>query len=299
MREQSLYISTYFMEKVWNKFSYSLKRERTRNDYFSTICDICDYLSCDFINITPNGAQSFFDKLSGEHKLTIKTINTKLSYLRSLSSYMYDIRQELDKDDYLTPFISVNITGYSTYLDPGQVPSKASIDTLLHTCKDDSTMFLIISLVVRCSLTATQICSILTNKITIDGNNTCSILFPGNSSLKDKRICVPADVATILYEYMNEHGQTEWLFNNKSGKRLRLRTLQSMMAKVAEDAGLSGITLQDLRNSSIALMLHGGAPAAKVSAYSNIAPRWIYRFDRVIEEIKDEPCDYMHLTIHK
>lgn len=244
-------------------------------------------------------AQSYFDNMVSKDTHTIKTINTKLGYLKSVSSYICDNRTILNLPDYVSPFFRVNIASFSTYLEPEKVPSLSVIDKLLTTCRQqrDEQLYLIISLVVRCSLTASQVCSLKTSMIRVDNEDNCCICYPGKTTDTLQR--VPPDVAKLLFSYMNSRGNTEFLFYS-NGTAFYSKLLQRKMKSLSDAAGLENtVTLQDLRNSSIALMLNAGAPAEEVSEYSSIAPRWLYRFNTVVESMQTAACDYVNFSINE
>lgn len=297
MPDYCSYLSDTFIHDIWLKFSSPLKRQKTLLNYLAEINSICSYLKCDFLDITTSSAQTYYDYLFAKGTLTIKSIHTKLGYCRSIGSYIADNRDILNLSDYMNPFFRVNIASYNTFLEPDKVPTLDMIDKLLSYCKKngDEQLYLIISLVVRCSLTTSQICSLKTKMIFIDKAGTCCIVFPGKPNLK--RLRVPSDVASLLFDHMNRCGETEDVFFNAKGGPLKEVPLQRKMASLSEQALGRSVTLQDLRNSSIALMLAGGAPSAEVSTYCDIAPRWLYRFNTVVDDIQSDSCDYANFTI--
>lgn len=292
------FLSDTFIHDVWIPFSASLKHFKTMRNYLTEINRIATFLKCDFLDISPVMAQSYYDHMLTHDSLTIKSVHTKLGYCRSVASYIADNRDMLHMPDYMNPFSRVDITAFNTYLEPDKVPSLEVIDKLLSVCKqnNDEQLYLILTLVVRCSLTTSQICALKTSMVRLDDSDACFLVLPNGTC--DKVLPVPSDVASLLFHHINNIGKTEYLFFNAKGGVLLQVPLQRKVAALSKAAGLDHIvTLQDLRNSSIALMLAGGAPSLEVSTYCDIAPRWLFRFNTVIDSVQGAPCNYANFTV--
>lgn len=296
IRESSSYLSEFFLSVIWPQYASTLKKPRTRSDYFSYACNICDYLECDFLSITLEGAKGYFNKLCRDKKLSVKSMNTRLYSLHSISSFIYKNKDFFDTPNYIDVFQFVSVSSYDTHLRAEDVPDKKTIDRLLTACEKDDTMFLILSLVIRCSLTASQICHLTPSMIATDASGRCFITF--RSYNRERHVRVPNDVMKLVCDYIEINGIKDHLFYNQKGRPLQIRTLQDMMSNLSVAAGLKKpVTLQDLRNASITLMLHGGATPSSVAYHAGVSERWMYRYDSVLEDIDDSPCEYMHLEI--
>ena len=90
MREPSIYFSPTFYPQIWQDFSRSFKSKGAKSDYFMLCCDICDFAGKDFLALTDDDAQAYFDLLLSRQmngKLSLDTINVKFYRLHSLSKY--------------------------------------------------------------------------------------------------------------------------------------------------------------------------------------------------------------------
>ena len=103
---------------------------------------------------------------------------------------------------------------------------------------------------------------------------------------------VPDDVKILVLSYCENHGYHSGpVFFNKRGKPMQYHALYDMIRDAMQNAGLS-YTMQDIRNASIAHMLHGMADPNDVAAYVGISERWLFRYRDVLNTLDKAPCDY-------
>ena len=82
MREPSIYFSPTFYPQIWQDFSRSFKSKGAKSDYFMLCCDICDFAGKDFLALTDDDTQAYFDLLLSRQmngKLSLDTINVKFT----------------------------------------------------------------------------------------------------------------------------------------------------------------------------------------------------------------------------
>lgn len=296
MRLASVFLSDRFITEIWPVYSMTLKRKKTRSDYFSYVCSICDHCRCDFKDVNAVMAQQYFDNLGkGEDALHIKSLHARLSALRSISRFI--VTNGL-YEDYSNPFFTVDLNPYSNNIHISDIPSAYEISELLQACSEDSQMTLIICFALRCGLSASELCNIRVSDIEEDNNGIYAVTIHSPGKKQSRIVKIPSDVVAKLLDHFSKSVMNEFLFTNSRGDQLKVRTLQNMMKNTVTAAGLSrNITLQELRNSSISYMLAGGAAPEDVSSYVGISNRWMYRFNGVRDEIQSAPCDYNRLTI--
>lgn len=292
-------LSEKFLE-LWNRFSSAkLHHPKSRYEYLRQINRICDYLECDFLDISLSGVNSYFKHLAssrtadGSSKYTLKTMNGILSYFKSISSF---IMVQSDMEGYSNVFLSVDIEHYSDFINPASVPSLKELDMLLSSVKDNDMLYLIFSLIIRCSLTTSEICSLKAEMILSDGNNRYFISFrKKNNTIR--RVKIPDDVVRLLLDYTSENNiQSGPLFFNSRGHAITYHNLNRWTKEAMTAAGFN-YTLQDIRNSAIAFMLHGGADANSTAEYAGISERWMYRYGEVLDSLDTAPCDYQNFII--
>lgn len=286
---------------IWDAFTaQKLKNKRTSYEYMLMINSICSYLSCDFLEITIEGAKYFFLNMvnksnQSEKKLSVKTLNGRYSCLRSIGNFIAEHRDIFELPDYINVFLYVDIAHYSEMLNPSSVPSLEELDRLLTSVKGDDMLYLIFCLVIRCGFSAGEICSLAAEHIQIDGADRAFVLITHGKVTRQVKI--PPDVFPVLSSYANERGIVSGpLFHNLKGGPLTYKTLNSYVKSAVKAAGLS-FTLQDMRNASIAHMLVGGASFQDTASYVGISERWMYRYKDVLESLDTAPCDYQNFRI--
>ncbi|SFO68808.1 hypothetical protein SAMN04489757_17110 [Anaerocolumna aminovalerica] len=103
---------------------------------------------------------------------------------------------------------------------------------------------------------------------------------------------------SLLVRYVNHTGEREYLFYNKKNSVLRVRSLETLLKNALLKAEIDKpYTLQDIRNASIAYMIHSCAKSNEIADYAGVSDRWIYRYDKIIDELNYAPCDYVHFRM--
>lgn len=300
MKQPSPYMSELTINHIFKDFAVQLKNERTKVNYFSIICYICDYAKTDLIQLSVNQAQEYFNSLlhgTGK-RLSIKTIHSRLYALRSIYSFLIE-----HKNDYELPysfhniFDKVNIPEMNPSIKSEDIPSMEEMDRLLEVTKNDFMMYLILSLVFRCSLSASEVCNLKMKQLGKDRRERNFIVF--HDKKKERYVKLPEDIMSLLNGYLATlSDQKEYLFYNKRDNVLKVRNLESLMKKYVIAAKLSKeFTIQDIRNASIAYMLASGAETQDVAKYAGVDVQWMYRYNDVITELDLQPVDLVNIQI--
>ena len=299
MREPSIYFSPTFYPQIWQDFSRSFKSKCAKSDYFMLCCDICDFAGKDFLALTDDDTQAYFDLLLSRQmngKLSLDTINVKFYRLHSLSKYI-SLNQEKYKITYLNPFSYVTIPQISEYIDISHVPTIAQMDRILSQAKTDRRLFFIVSLIVRCGFTVGEICSMRSDAFIQDaaGNYAVRITYRN----KSRFVKLPLDMVALLNDYISATAtDSPSLFSNNRGNPMRPRDLERLYAAtIVFDETLPKFTLSDLRNGAAAYMLQSGASGKMVADYIGIHPGWMHRYDKVLKELQVSAVDYTNIKI--
>lgn len=282
-------LSNDFMT-LWELFSRSLKKSKTRYEYMLAINMICEYCNCDFLLITYEMADRFFHFLVKERHLGIKSISSRLSYYRSIGSFITENKTLIDLNNYTNPFDAILADSYSEYLTPESIPTLKELDHLFVCSKNNDMLYLILALILRCGLAASEICPLTAESFQMDSFERMyiSIKKPSQSRI----VKVPDDVKILVLSYCENHGYHSGpVFFNKRGKPMQYHALYDLIRDAMQNAGLS-YTMQDIRNASIAHMLHGMADPNDVAAYVGISERWLFRYRDVLNTLDKAPCDY-------
>lgn len=300
MAKTSIYFSKNFT-LIWQHIveSGTLMLPRTQRDYLTNICLICDFLKKDFLDISYMDAQFYFDHLSQSRRLKVSSLNVKLASLRSISSYILKNIELFNVDvSFTNVFSKVNITPTDNYIKKESIPTQSELKLILDSVSSNDMLFLIVSLIIKSSLTVSQVCNLKPSQIVLDGADRGCIIF--SNGKKTRFVKIPSDVMDLLVSYANTNGVNDYLFYNKHMRPLRPRTLETLFqSHISQSELQKDFTLQDIRNASIAYMLKGGASQSAVADYIGVSGRWMFRFNQVIDELSDAPCDYVNFNIRK
>lgn len=298
----SIYCSDLFKNKIFPSFQCRLKTAATASHYTASVNMLCDYLKKDFLDIDKEEAQLFFNLLcSGEasksgRPLSPKSVNIHYARIRALSVFVQE-NHELYGIDYVSPFLFLTIYEPAPDITQEQILTSEEIDNLLKAAKDLQ-MYLILSLVLTCGLSVKEITGLKPHQLVLDVENRLSISFLQAAGSKYRYIKVPESLKEPLLLHADSvRAYSSTVFSNSRGTPFSERTLELRVKKVMEDAGLSGWTMRDLRNTAAFYMLSGGASLSQTATQLGICERWMYRFNKVVEEMDVQASDYSMIQI--
>lgn len=296
MQERSTYLSEFFMDTVWVGYERTLKRKKTRDNYFTAVCSLCEYAKKEFTDISVAQAVAYFHmRQTAEPEPAKKTMHTWLSAYRGLGRYIEDNCKDIPEyKSYRSPFEKIYLDEYTDNIHAANLPTEKELEQIVQTAKDmddDGQMYLIMLLATKCAMTAGEIRSLTPQRIQQDAAGRGFVVFRENQG--ETRI---VKLPNVIMEYLRENQDTykdrETLFLNKSGTPLSERSLQIYVKKLVERAGIQHpVTLQDIRNLTIAKMLLHGATEEETAAYVGIETRWMYRYSKILPELDFAPCD--------
>lgn len=296
------YLSPLFTGEIWPMFSRSLNTEKSKADYYSVIRDISRYAKKDFLELKEAEAQGYFNHLlilSQNGKQSVKTVKVKLARLKSVSnfilrhSYLFDLQQTYLKN----PFLRITLPQTEDYLLKKNVPNVEELNDILAKAESDRMLYVILCLMVRCGLSAGEICMLKFEDFVSDSTGHVGIEYCYRNVRR--YIKLPDDVLEQIRNYIGdaEVSNSAYLFHNKRQNQLRIRDLERLYLKYLPADEDPHFTLSDIRNGSAAYMLICGASPSEVADYIGIAPEWMRRFDRVIPELHKAAVDYSNIRI--
>lgn len=301
MREPSIYFSKLFYETIWPAFSMTLKNRKTKNDYFTLICNVCDYCKKDFLELSENDGNSFFHYLEEKNKkgeLRKSTISIHLSKFNSLSNFIVGTGANYGISSFTNPFISVRGVEYDALLTKEHVPDMKEMDEILSMCKSDLQLYVAVALIVRCALSSSELCNIRRDKIIQDANGNTGILL--NEHHKDRIIKIPSDIVTLIGQVIETYSSLDGtLFVNTRGKALSVRGLQRLYNKyVSFPDDKYFYTMSDIRNGAIAYYLSfDNINRNSVAEYASLSTGWLIRYNDVIPDLDSAPVDLVNIKI--
>lgn len=300
--ELSTYCSDLFKNKIFPSFQFRLKSADSSNGYVKSINLLCDYCKMDFLAVDETEAQKFFsclytgDAAKSGKPLSVKSVRIHYSRIRSLSAYVQE-KSELFDIEYRSPFLFLDVKEPPQDISQEQILTSGEIDNLLSAAKDIQ-MYLMLSLVLTCGLSVSELITMKPSQLVLDEKNRLSISFLKKDGSVYRHVKVPESIKEPLLLHADSVRMfSNTVFTNRQGKPYTERTLQLHVKKLMDDAGLSGWTLRDLRNTASFYMLSGGASRSQTAAQLGICERWMYRFNKVVEEMDVQASDYSLIQI--
>lgn len=293
----SPYISPKFITILKRYYSEKLKEERTAQQYTYVFNALCDYAQCDFLDITQETIKAYFNRKDG----VIKSTDFNLSVLRAVARYMDENADILQiRPEYLNLFSVIDITFPDMQFRLEDLPELASIDKVLAYFKSmgDLTGFLSCAMVLRSTLTTNELVTLKRDMFLQDANGNFGIRLKLTGHAY-RFVKLPTDIVELIERYSMQRTDSQpYFFLNKKGKAASARALQNRLHEACMACGVKPFTYNDLRILSQALMIKDGVPLDKIAEHINVKTMsWFFRYDRVVENLKDSPTDYMHLKV--
>lgn len=300
-------LSDYFLSELYPFFESRLRNKISQHNYRATLEGITDFIGKDFLCLTEEDVYRYIRALlSGEIKkadgkpFTRRTVMVRLSMLRSVGAFLeenaeyFELTAEKNEDfcpcEYVSPFRHVTVEDTPDFC-PEDIPPIEDIDLILRAAPNLE-FRVIFYLALRCGLTASEIVSLRYKDFITDADGILAIRFnqPGG---EERFVKIPEDIYPEVAQYLSiVSPQASRFFLNANKRPFSVSYLHRLVRNICLSSGASTIwTLKDLRNACVAHMLCSGAEASEVAAFTGTLPKWIKRYDRVIEELKLQPCD--------
>lgn len=288
-----------FLYSIWNFFAANLS-DRARKNYYNIVKAYVKVTGHTPDEMTHSDADKYFNDLVtkiNSGKLSRSTAIMRLSVMKSLCDYIKH-RKNMAGQVYTNFFRDYTIPDSSKMLSEDEIPTEEEINYLFEKGKknNDDTFVCILSLVVKCGLTTSEICRITNDSIMTEKKGIICIKI--RESKKVSRIIkLPSDVSKIMKKYLKKRDNItvcvdstpEYIFFNKRGTNLKPRDAERIL-KSYVDQGIydkvikKEFTLQSLRHAAIKYMLMGKLSEDEVAAYCGITSKWLPRYERVVSE---------------
>lgn len=293
----SPYLSPKFITILKKYYSEKIREERTKQQYTYVFNALCDYAKCDFLNITQEIIKAYFNGKSS----VMKSTDYNLSVLRAVARYMDENADILEiQEGYLNLFSVIDVIFPDMQFRMEDLPELDSIDKVLAYFKSegDMTGFLSCSMVLRSTLTTNELVSLRRDMLLQDADGNFGIRLKMTEHAY-RFVKLPEDIVELIDRYsMQRTDILPYFFLNKKGKAVSARALQNRLHEACTACGVKPFTYNDLRILSQALMIKDGAPLEKIAEHINVKNMsWFFRYDRVVESLKESPVDYTHLKV--
>ena len=303
--DMSPYISELFLTEVYPYIESKFRSETSRYNYRTALNHICDFCEKDFVELTESDVRRYMDAMANgtlcnaNGKPFTKTgASVRLSCLRSIAKSLESSEGLFPIPfDYSSPFRRITISD-TPDIKMERVPTVEDIDKILKTA--DEQMRIITLLAYRCCLTVSELMELDVEQFAEDRKGRLFIHFtPAIAPERDVKI--PGDIRTEVERYLNRIGpNATYVFVNKRGNAYIEKTLSLAYKKVVIQAQTSARwTLQDIRNAGISHILYSGAEPEKVADFLGVLPKWIKRYDKVVEGLDLQPNELSVVKIMK
>ena len=297
--ENNREITDEFLYSIWNFFAANLS-DRARKNYYNIVKAYVKVTGHTPDEMTHSDADKYFNDLvtkMNSGKLSRSTAIMRLSVMKSLCDYIKH-RKNMAGQVYTNFFRDYTIPDSSKILSKDEIPTEEEINYLFEKGKknNDDTFVCILSLVVKCGLTTSEICRITIDSIMTEKKGILCIKI--RESKKVSRIIkLPSDVSKIMKKYLKKHDNItvcvdstpKYIFYNKRGTNLKPRDAERILKNYVDQGIYDNVikkelTLQSLRHAAIKYMLMGKLSEDEVAAYCGITSKWLPRYERVVSE---------------
>lgn len=264
-------------QEMLEQFARTQNSCRTRVEYKNAIKLLCEKLLMkDFFDITDMDAEQLFTKFTEkiyEDKLTYKTVCFRLSVYNSFAKFIMRVYPELE---FHNPFRNIQRPVIVDKVSPARTPSLTELDRIMTIAKETPMYYLILALVTRCGLTATNIVRLTKNNI-FSENNKMGLYIPHpENENKTLSIILPEDVKEIFEEYLSllkYEDKQKHIFYNKHKRALTLKNLSDNVGNIVKTADVEfDYSLKDMRSRAILDLVESGADEETVQQYMCLGP---------------------------
>ncbi len=296
---QSKYLEDTFKNRIWPLFSAQFRTQNARAAYWNIVCQICNFLEKDFLDITAADAQNFFDALSsGDFKMksgkrySVGSIFIFHSQLRAVSNFIVENYNTFRDISYTPPFTFTRVEEPEQTLSYSYILSISDLKRILNSMRG-SYLYLVMSLSFRLGLGTNDLIHLAPSDVQVAKNGRLVLVLDARSrSKKPRYLAVPEDLVPDLTAHLETVPSTaKTLFSNSRRSPLTRKTLDYIIKKATEKIGYKNVTLQRIRSSAGHHMSAAGATSSSVAIQLGINERWIYRFTGPLDELTGQASE--------
>lgn len=298
------YVSRFFLEEIYcSPFGFerqNLHSTISKRNYFRALRHICNFCKKDFLELTRSDASKYVKALQ-EGKLRAQngnpfkktSIDVRLTCLRSIGNWLMDEKENSGlpgalpiPSSYESPFEDI-VMDDTPDIAPDHIPSVGEIEKIYLAA--DPQLRVILCLVVRCSLTSSEIMKLRCGDFHFTEETDELRVHIEDARIKKSRdILVPDDIRPLVLDYLSglSGSSMDHVFLNRAGKPYVNSILFRRVQKCVHAAGCSqDWNLMDLRNASVCHMLYNEAKPEDVADYLGVLPKWIKRYEKAVKEM--------------
>lgn len=237
-------------EYAYHVTNNPLLLESTKKSYLNTVNQFCNFwgLYKSIITVSDNSFSFYVNHLN-HNGYSAKSINAKVSALNNFIEY-------LKSSHHLT---LKNISIYLTSTDKNEairILSVEEISSLKRVASKDLRTLAIIDLLLFSGIKVGEIPELKISQFQlIDENQAILHLDNRKLTLRDEALN-----SILKFLAVNKRGTSQYLFHTNSGKCLDIRNIRRQVDRYIKKAGLSNVSLFDLRHTFCVNFLRKGLP---------------------------------------
>lgn len=287
MRDPSIYISSITEKEIWPIFITHFKNKSvSQENYFGDINEFLDLSQKDFLEITENDVDQYYNWLLlkiKENQMKVTTLQKKMKELHKFADFIMKNKFQF-KEEWKVPITFDNffykyVAKFLSNEEAVRPVSIEDVDRMLEAAQDDIMAYTILVLFCRVGLRSTEVCALKPQDIIADPEGVYLTL----KKKKETRF-IPPDVFAILEKYLASREKNEYLFYNKSKRPLNTQYIHLMMRKIAIKADVPEYSAQDFRNVCAGIMYAYGVPPEQVAQQLGITQMHIKRYSNIINK---------------
>lgn len=266
-------------QQIWRDFIAHFKSDTTIYSYQSDIIEFCNYIDKKFVDVKTLDIQKYFEWLMNrveKQELKPATMAKKFKECHSVAEYICDNRNNYnicqDFEDFFYPYL----TRVAKQEKLAKSIPVEEIDKLLEVSQQDLAAYVILILLYRIGLSSTEIIEIKSEDIEQYSDGYYVWIKSRNEACY-----LPDDVVKIIMEYLCQRERNEYLFYNRSRRKLNTMYISRLMKKYTSLAGIPSYSAETLRNSCGFTMYAYGAKDKQVARQLGITQMQIKRYDDV------------------
>lgn len=303
MRKPSEFMTEEFVNSIFPAFCETVRAERTKAEYFSALCLYCDFMEKDFLMQTMDDALKYSQHLSSRISsgtFSKTTLVTRISCYRKLEEFVRDMYGE---DMCQRCWAKIQMPALDSSVSKDRIPSVEDIDILLGNAKAEGMMwYVIISLVIKCALTASEIVHVRRSSFINEHGDVYIYLADKGKpvNFQEKRYMkMPEDMRDLFLSYLATIPQdSEYIFFNNAGRPLSLKNIDDALSRMY--AGYEKkYTIKDIRSRGILEMLASSDNPTAVGEYVGLSQLRMKSFVEAAGLVDDKHtvADLQHIII--
>lgn len=207
--------------------------------------------------VTVEHLADFIKKLSESGKLAQKSISRKVNSIKSFFNYLTNVEKI-----HANP--AQTLTHPKLEAKAPKILSTLEYMALREASRRDIKLYTMVEVLLQTGIRISELSNLEVTHL--DMGEQATLFIPKKESQKERVIPLNKRIKEQIQQYIKEKNIKEgYLFATKSGKQILIRNIRATMERLFKRAGLSGVSVNDLRHTFTAHQLEKGVSLQTVS----------------------------------